>query len=290
MCGIVGIYSLDGAQPIDPKVLGAMNDSLTHRGPDSAGTYLESGRVGLAMRRLSIIDLSGGDQPIGNEDRSVQVVFNGEIYNFRELRQELEAKGHRFETNSDTEVIVHAYEEFGDDCANRLQGMFAFALWDSRNAHLLLARDRIGIKQLFFAVSAGQLLWGSEIKALLQHPAVGRALRPAAVNHYLTYLYVPEPLTMFEGIEELRAGHVLIADSGRIQVRPYWQLRYDIDHAMDADAAVEELRAHLENAVRDCLVSDVPLGAFLSGGIDSGAVVALMAKYSPGRVNNFSIG
>jgi asparagine synthase (glutamine-hydrolysing) len=242
------------------------------------------------MRRLSIIDLSGGDQPIGNEDGSIQVVYNGEIYNYRELRHELEAKGHRFETRSDTEVIVHAYEEFGDDCASRFQGMFAFALWDSRRARLLLARDRVGIKQLFFGVANGQLLFGSEIKALLSHPAVDRQLRPAAVNHYLTYLYVPEPLTMFAGIEELRAGNVLTAERGRIQVRPYWQLRYDVDPRMDADTATSGLRAHLEDAVRDCLVSDVPLGAFLSGGIDSGAVVALMAKHSPGRVNTFSIG
>ena len=290
MCGIVGIHSLDGAQPIDAAVLHEMNDSILHRGPDSFGAYIDPGRVGLAMRRLSIIDVSGGDQPIGNEDGSVQVVYNGEIYNFRALRDELEAKGHRFETRSDTEVIVHAYEEFGDDCVTRFQGMFTFALWDSGRARLLLARDRIGIKQLFFTVAAGQLLWGSEIKALLQHPAVGRRIRPAAVNHYLTYLYVPEPLTMFEGIEELRAGHVLVAERGRIDVRPYWQLRYDVDHGMSADEAVHGLREHLEDAVRDCLVSDVPIGAFLSGGIDSGAVVALMAKYSPGHVNTFSIG
>jgi asparagine synthase (glutamine-hydrolysing) len=290
MCGIVGICSLDGAQPIDTIALGAMNDSIVHRGPDSAGAHVDPGRVGIAMRRLSIIDVGGGDQPIGNEDGSVQVVYNGEIYNFRELRAELEGKGHRFETHSDTEVIVHAYEEFGDDCVTRFQGMFVFALWDSRRARLLLARDRAGIKQLFFTVAAGQLVFGSEIKALLCHPAVGRSFRPAALNHYLTYLYVPEPLTMFEGIEELRAGHVLVAERGRVQVRPYWQLRYDIDEGMDAHEAVRGLRAHLEDAVRDCLVSDVPLGAFLSGGIDSGAVVALMAKYSPGRVNTFSIG
>jgi asparagine synthase (glutamine-hydrolysing) len=290
MCGIVGIYSLDGAKPIDAAVLHAMNDSIFHRGPDSSGSYIERDRVGLAMRRLSIIDVGGGDQPIGNEDGSIQVVYNGEIYNFRALRDELEAKGHRFETRSDTEVIVHAYEEFGDDCVTRFQGMFTFALWDSGRARLLLARDRTGIKQLFFTRAAGQLLWGSEIKALLRHPAVERRIRPAAVNHYLTYLYVPEPLTMFEGIEELRAGHVLVAERGRIDVRPYWRLRYDVDHGMSADEAVHGLREHLEDAVRDCMVSDVPIGAFLSGGIDSGAVVALMAKYSPGHVNTFSIG
>ncbi|HEX2485071.1 MAG TPA: asparagine synthase (glutamine-hydrolyzing) [Myxococcota bacterium] len=290
MCGIVGIHSLGGAKPIDPDLLAAMNDSIVHRGPDSAGAYVDAGRVGLAMRRLSIIDVAGGDQPIGNEDGSVQVVYNGEIYNFREVRRALEAKGHRFETHSDTEVVVHAYEEYGDDCVVHFQGMFAFALWDARRGRLLLARDRVGIKQLFFSVVDGQLLFGSEIKALLRHPAVERRLRPAAVNHYLTFLYVPEPLTMFEGIEELKAGHVLTAERGRVDVRPYWQLRYDVDPAMSADAAVHGLREHLENAVRDCLVSDVPLGAFLSGGVDSGAVVALMAKYTPGQVNTFSIG
>jgi asparagine synthase (glutamine-hydrolysing) len=290
MCGIVGIHSLDGAKPIDPGVLGAMNDVIAHRGPDSAGVYVDPGRVGLAMRRLSIIDVAGGDQPIGNEDGSVQVVYNGEIYNFQEVRRELEARGHRFETHTDTEVVVHAYEEYGDDCVQRFQGMFAFALWDTRRGRLLLARDRAGIKQLFFTVAGGQLLFGSEIKALLQHPAVERRLRPAALNHYLTFLYVPEPLTMFEGVEELRAGHVLAAERGRVQVRPYWQLRYEVDRGMSAGAAARGLREHLENAVRDCLVSDVPLGAFLSGGIDSGAVVALMAKYTPGQVNTFSIG
>jgi len=290
MCGIVGIHSLDGAKPIDAAVLGAMNEALTHRGPDSAGMYVDPGRVGLAMRRLSIIDVAGGDQPIGSEDGSVQVVYNGEIYNFREVRDALEAKGHRFETHADTEVIVHAYEEYGDDCVERLQGMFAFALWDARRGRLLLGRDRVGQKQLFFTVAGGQLLFGSEIKALLRHPGVDRRLRPAAVNHYLTFLYVPEPLTMFEGIEELRAGHVLTAERGRVEVRPYWRLRYDVDRGMSAEAAVRGLRERLEEAVRDCLVSDVPLGAFLSGGIDSGAVVALMAKYTPGRVNTFSIG
>lgn len=290
MCGIVGIYSLDGAKPIDAKLLGAMNDVIVHRGPDSAGVYVDPGRVGLAMRRLSIIDVAGGDQPIGNEDGSVQVVYNGEIYNFRDVRAELEAKGHRFETNTDTEVVVHAYEEYGDDCVQRFQGMFTFALWDARRGRLLLARDRVGQKQLFFTQAGGQLLFGSEIKALLAHPAVERRLRPAALNHYLTFLYVPEPLTMFEGIEELRAGCVLTAERGRVEVRPYWQLRYDVDLGMSPDAAVRGLREHLENAVRDCLVSDVPIGAFLSGGIDSGAVVALMAKYTPGQVNTFSIG
>ena len=188
MCGIVGIHSLTDSRPIDPRLLAAMNDVITHRGPDSAGFYEDPGRVGLAMRRLAIIDVGGGDQPLTNEDESVWIVFNGEIYNFRELRADLTARGHRFRTNSDTEAIVHAYEEYGDDCVQHLRGMFAFAIWDTRRQRLLLARDRVGIKQLFFAVVEGQLLWGSEIKSLLQHPLLERRLRPAAVNHFLTFL------------------------------------------------------------------------------------------------------
>jgi len=290
MCGIVGIHSLAGDRPIDLAVLQAMNDSLTHRGPDSSGHFQEPDRVGLAMRRLSIIDVAGGDQPIANEDRSVWVVFNGEIYNFAELRTRLQTLGHRFETHGDTEVIVHAYEEYGDDCVTHLRGMFAFAIWDGRRQRLLLARDRVGIKQLFFTQVDGQLLWGSEIKALLQHPAVPRRLRPAAVNHFLTFLYVPEPLSMFDGIEELRAGHLLVAESGKITVRPYWRLRYEVDEGMSLETAATGLREHLEEAVRIRLISEVPLGGFLSGGIDSGSVVALMAKHSNAAVNTFSIG
>jgi asparagine synthase (glutamine-hydrolysing) len=290
VCGIVGIHSLDGERPIDLALLQAMNDSLTHRGPDSAGHFHEPGRVGLAMRRLSIIDVAGGAQPIANEDRSVWIVFNGEIYNFAELRERLEGLGHRFESHSDTEVIVHAYEEYGDDCVTHLRGMFAFAIWDSRRQRLLIARDRVGIKQLFFTQAGGQLLWGSEIKALLQHPAVPRRMRPAAVNHFLTFLYVPEPLSMFEGIEELRAGHLLVAEAGKITVRPYWRLRYEVDEGMNLETATAGLRERLEEAVRIRLISEVPLGGFLSGGIDSGAVVALMARHSNAAVNTFSIG
>jgi asparagine synthase (glutamine-hydrolysing) len=290
MCGIVGIHPLAEPRPIDSALLSAMNDTLVHRGPDSAGLHVEPGAVGLAMRRLSIIDVRGGDQPIANEDGSVWIVYNGETYNFRELRADLERRGHRFQTHTDTEAIVHAYEEWGDDCVTRLRGMFAFALWDARRRRLLLARDRVGEKPLFYTVAEGQLLWGSEIKALLRHPAVERRLRPAAVNHFLTYLYVPEPLTMFEGIEELPAGHRLVAEAGRVRVEPYWQLRYEVERAMSLEQAAEGLRAHLDEAVRMRLISDVPLGAFLSGGIDSGSVVALMARHSNAPVNTFSIG
>ena len=289
MCGIVGILALAG-DSIDRAVVERMNRSIFHRGPDSAGELLEPNRVALAMRRLAIIDVAGGAQPVGNEDGSIQVVFNGEIYNHARVRQELEGRGHTFRTNSDTEVIVHAYEEFGDDFPNHLDGMFGFALWDSNRERLLLARDRVGIKQLFYAERDGELIWGSELKALLQHPKIERRLRPTSVNHYLTFLYVPEPLTMFEGIDELEAGHMLIAERGRVTKHRYWRLDYPVDESMTEKQAEEGLRHHLDQAVRDRLISEVPLGAFLSGGIDSAAVVALMAQHSDEAVRTFSIG
>lgn len=290
MCGIVGIHTLSTGRPVPEDVLRRMNDTITHRGPDSDGVRIFEPGVGIAMRRLSIIDVAGGTQPIGNEDGSVWVVFNGEIYNFADLRVELEARGHRFATHSDTEAIVHAYEEWGDDCVQHLRGMFAFSIWDERRERLLIARDRVGVKQLFFTEVDGQLVWGSELKAVLAHPSVERRLRPAAVNHFLTFLYVPEPLTMFEGIEELRAGHVLVAEHGKVSVRRYWQLEYHEDPAMSFEAAAEGLRAKLDESVRLRLIADVPLGGFLSGGIDSGALVALMARHSNAAVNTFSIG
>jgi asparagine synthase (glutamine-hydrolysing) len=290
MCGIVGIHSLDGQRPIPMDVLAAMNRALTHRGPDSEGYHEDPGSVGLAMRRLSIIDVAGGDQPISNEDGTIWTVFNGEIYNFRELRSDLESRGHRFRTHSDTEAIVHAYEEYGDDCVKQLRGMFGFAVWDAPRRRLLLARDRVGIKQLYYTVADGQLLWGSEIKGVLQHPSVSRRLNPSAVNHFLTYLYVTEPLTAFEDIHELPAGHVLVSENGSLRLRQYWCLRYDVDEDMGPEEAAEGLRERLDDAVRQRLVSDVPLGAFLSGGIDSGAIVALMAQHSNAAVETFSIG
>jgi len=290
MCGIVGIHALDPGASVDRALLERMNASIFHRGPDSDGFYEVPGTVGLAMRRLAIIDVAGGVQPISNEDRTIWVVYNGEIYNFAELRKKLEQRGHRFRTHTDTEVIVHAYEEYGDDCVLHLRGMFTFALWDDRKQRLLLARDRVGIKQLFYTVQNGRLTWGSELKAILQDPSIERRIRPAAINHYLTFLYVPEPMTMFDGIEELRAGHVLVAEKGRVEVRQYWQLQYHEDDGMTEQDAAEGLREQLDEAVRLRLISDVPLGVFLSGGIDSGAVVALAAKHSNAAINTFSMG
>ncbi len=273
MCGIVGILALDHGS-IDPNIVQRMNQSIFHRGPDSDGVRITDNRVALAMRRLAIIDVSGGDQPISNEDESVHVIHNGEIYNHETIRKELEAKGHRFRTQCDTEVLVHAYEEYGDDFPNRLQGMFAFALWDERRERLLLVRDRVGIKQLFYTTRNGELIWGSELKGILQHPNVERRLRPESVNHYLTFLYVPEPLTMFQDIEELEAGHMLVVQNGRVEKKRYWQLRYDVDRSMSLAQASEGLRFNVDRAVRARLISETPLGAFLSGGIDSASIGA----------------
>jgi asparagine synthase (glutamine-hydrolysing) len=290
MCGIAGIYSIDEPRPIDGAALADMNRVITHRGPDSDGFYEEPGRVGLAMRRLSIIDLEGGRQPIANEDESVWIVFNGEVYNFQELTRELEGRGHRFKTRTDTEAIVHAYEEWGTACVERLRGMFCFAIWDRREQRLMLARDRVGIKQLYYTLRDGQLLFGSELKCLLQHPAVERQVEPAAVNHFLTYLYVPAPLTIFQNIHELPAAHVLVAERGDLRLEKYWELDYRVDRALEPEAAAAGLRAQLDDAVRMRLISDVPLGGFLSGGIDSGSIVALMAAHSTAAVETFSIG
>ncbi len=290
MCGIVGIHSLGAPRPVDRRLLEEMNRVITHRGPDSDGFYEDPGRVGLAMRRLSIIDLAGGDQPITNEDGSVWIVFNGEIYNFQSLRRELESHGHTFKTHSDTETIVHAYEEWGDAGVERLRGMFAFALWDAKRQRLLLARDRVGIKQLFYTVQDGQLFWGSELKAVLRCPHLERRVSAPAVNHYLTYLYVPAPLTIFEDIYELEAGHTLVAEGGEITTRKYWDLDYAVDESLTIEAAARGLRYQLDDAVKVRMIADVPLGGFLSGGIDSGSIVALMAKHASKPVETFSIG
>lgn len=292
MCGIVGMHAFeDGADPreIDRAALEAMNASIFHRGPDSDGFHLEPG-VGLAMRRLSIIDVAGSDQPISNETGDVWVVYNGEIYNYESLRKTLQARGHRFRTTGDTEVIVHAYEEYGDDFVRHLRGMFGFALWDRRRRRLLLVRDRVGIKQLFYTSRDGLLAWGSELKAVLRAPGVERRLRPDAINDYLTYLYVPEPNTMFEDVHELPAGHMLIAEQGELRLQRYWQLHYAPEADMSAEAAAEGLLEKLDEAVRLRMIADVPLGAFLSGGIDSGAVVALMSRHSAEPVKSFSVG
>ncbi|HEY0876390.1 MAG TPA: asparagine synthase (glutamine-hydrolyzing) [Vicinamibacterales bacterium] len=291
MCGIAGRFNFDRAHPVDAQILTAMTEAIAHRGPDAAGYFTAPG-IGLGHRRLSIIDLATGDQPLGNEDGTVQVIFNGEIYNFADVRQELIALGHRFTTNSDTEVIVHGYEQWGARCVDRFRGMFAFAVYDTRERRLLLARDRLGVKPLYYAELPGTgLVFGSEIKALLQDPDVPRDWRPEAIDAYLTLLYIPAPGTIYSAIRKLPPAHVLVAEHGRIRTERYWDLPFtgDGDPARE-EAYLEELDAHLRDAVRLRLVSDVPLGAFLSGGIDSSTVVSYMKETSASAPVTIAVG
>src|SRR6266849_1155856 len=291
MCGIAGIMSFDG-KPVSLEELHAMCAALAHRGPDDEGFYLgRDKRVGLGMRRLSIIDLQTGRQPVHNEDGRVWVVFNGEIYNFRDLRRKLEQRGHVFSTATDTEVIVHLYEEYGQHCVEKLRGMFAFALWDDRLKLLLLARDRLGIKPLYYAEVGGRLLFASELKAILQVPEVQRSLSWRAVSRLFTGLTTPPAESIIEGVRKLEPGHLLIASPGKnTQTEPYWKVRFEPDYSRSEEDYAEELRERLEESVALHLVSDVPLGAFLSGGIDSSSVVATMARLTSSPVKTFSIG
>src|SRR2546421_2616371 len=289
MCGIAGIMSFNG-RPVSPEEMGAMCTAMFHRGPDDEGFYIGPG-VGLGMRRLSIIDLQTGRQPVHNEDGTVWVVFNGEIYNFRDLRSKLEQRGHVFSTATDTEVIVHLYEDFGPHCVEHLRGMFAFALWDGRRRQLLLARDRLGIKPLYYAVVGGRLLFASELKALLQVPELERELNWSAVNHIFTFLTTPPSESIIEGIRKLEPGHILIASPGKdLVTERYWEVRFEPDYSRPEEEFVEDLRELLQESVSLHLVSDVPLGAFLSGGIDSSSVVATLARMTSRPVKTFSIG
>jgi asparagine synthase (glutamine-hydrolysing) len=289
MCGIAGIY--DSARPIGTDrtaVLERMTQSLIHRGPDDDG-YFVDGPVGLGHRRLSIIDLVTGQNPVRNEDGSVWVVFNGEIYNYPDLTHELEAKGHVFSTRSDTETIVHAWEEWGVSCLERFRGMFAFALWDQRQQRLFLARDRLGKKPLYYAIVDGTLIFGSEIKALLAYPGVDRTLDLEAVSDYVSLLYIPAPKTVFRQVRKLPPGHYLLAGRDGIKVQRYWEVSFAPRALDDADPA-QRLGEILRESVAMRLRSDVPLGAFLSGGLDSSAVVGLMAGALPSPVITSSIG
>ena len=289
MCGIYGILALDGTRRHDAAVLGRMGDAIVHRGPDDAGA-LADGELLLGMRRLSIIDVAGGHQPIASEDGQVVVVCNGEIYNFRELRRELEAAGHRFATHSDSEVAVHAYEEWGDAFLGRLDGMFGLALWDRRRRRLVVARDAIGIKPLYYRLDGRELMFASEAKALLAVPGVPARLDAAALAQYLSVGYVCAPAALFEGMRKLEPGTALIAEDGRVRRHRHYRLPDAIDTARSERQWVEAVRAELERAVRDQMVSDVPIGAFLSGGIDSSAVVAFMSRHSSQPVRTYSIG
>ncbi|HET7037832.1 MAG TPA: asparagine synthase (glutamine-hydrolyzing) [Thermomicrobiaceae bacterium] len=289
MCGICGIYDYRDGQPAEPFTLRRMADAMRHRGPDDDGAFVDGG-LGLGFRRLSIIDLAGGHQPMFNEDDSVVLVFNGEIYNYRELRDELLARGHAFQSNSDTEVIVHLYEEVGEACVERLRGMFGFALWDSRRRRLLLARDRLGIKPLYYTDFGGRLLFGSEIKAILEHPAVERRLDMDALGNFLALKYVPAPQTMFQGIRALEPGQFLVCDEDGVRLKRYWDLSFQPQHPARREAEyAEELGALLRETVRMHLMSDVPFGAFLSGGLDSSTVVALMSEVLEQPVKTFAV-
>ena len=293
MCGIAGICDLVGRRPVDRAVLEEMNASQFHRGPDEGGVHLEPG-VGLAHRRLSIIDLAGGRQPLFNEDGSVAVTYNGEIYNFRELATELTRAGHRFRTHCDTEVIVHAWEEWGEDCVQHFRGMFAFAIWDRNRATLFLARDRLGIKPLYYSLlDNGHLVFGSELKALMAHPGLARILDPYAVEEYFAYGYVPEPRSIFAGVHKLPPGHTLTLRRGQGRLpapREYWDIPFAPTPVADEAEAARELVERLREAVDIRMMAEVPLGAFLSGGVDSSAVVAMMAELSDAPVRTSSIG
>lgn len=285
ICGYVGEHSR-----LTETVLERMNNTLIRRGPDESGLYSEPG-IGMAMRRLSIIDLEGGRQPISNEDDSIWVVFNGEIYNFRVLREELIKRGHAFKTHADTEVLVHLYEEYGDELVHHLRGMFSFCIWDKRRNRALIARDHLGIKPLFYSKVDGSLIFGSEIKALLASGIVARDLDYQAIDAYLTYTFIPAPLTIYKSVRKLEPGHILVCENGQIKDTCYWDVDYShVDHTkQDADWQ-SVFDTAIKEAVESHLVSDVPLGAFLSGGVDSSLVVALMSQNQQEPVQTFTMG
>ena len=295
MCGITGILEASG--PVDREALRRMANALQHRGPDDESYYFSEAHdgyisAGFGFRRLSIIDLSGGRQPMSNEDGTLWLVCNGEIYNYQALRQTLEGKGHHFRTNSDVEVLLHLYEETGPECVNKANGMFAVAIWDTQRQTLFLARDRLGKKPLYYRETPTQFLFGSEVKALLQHPACPRELDPRSLSKYLAYEYVPSPHCIFKGIHKLPAGYTLTWQPGQTRLRQYWDLKFSAGPDRRGESEVtEELRERLKEAVRLRLISDVPLGVFLSGGIDSSTVVALMAELRPAaQIKTFAIG
>lgn len=294
MCGICGFVTDQGGETDLTATLGTMTRSLAHRGPDGQGLYFDAfangGGAGLGHRRLAIIDLVTGDQPLFNESRTLAVIFNGEIYNYQTLRAELRRRGHVFTTRSDTEVIVHLYEDLGPACVTRLSGMFALAIWDATSRELFLARDRFGKKPLYYATPGGSLVFGSEPKAVLNWPSMPWTMDPTAVAHYLTLQHVPEPATGFAGLWSLPPAHSLLWRNGRMRLTRYWQLEYLPKLAGSADMLAEELRHRLTEAVRSRLVADVPLGAHLSGGVDSGSVTAIMAGLVSRPVRTFSIG
>jgi len=289
MCGIVGIARNAGSAPVSPELVRRMASVIVHRGPDDEGFH-PTERAVIGMRRLSIIDLAGGHQPIANEDETLWLVCNGELYNFREVRADLKARGHRFRTGSDVEILLHLYEEHGDRFLEHVSGMFAAALWDERRKRLIVARDRLGMKPLYYVESRGSLAFASELKSLLEIPGIDRELDQEALREYLTLGYAVAPRTLFRSIRKLPPATALIWDESGSKLQTYWSVPDSVRTDLDADAWVEIIRSELDRAVREHMVSDVPIGAFLSGGLDSSAIVALMSRYSDRPVNTYSIG
>jgi asparagine synthase (glutamine-hydrolysing) len=289
MCGIAGIFGLNGT-PVAYQEIKDMCNVLEHRGPNDEGFYI-NGNVGFGMRRLSIVDLENGHQPVNNEDGTVHVVMNGEIYNFRELRAELESKGHFFYTECDTEVIVHLYEEYGADCVQKLRGMFAFALWDEPRKRMLVVRDRLGKKPLYYGTFAGRLAFASELKSLLQLPEVDRELNWASVGHLFSFLSTPAGESIIQGVHKLPPGHMMLLEAGKVpNITRYWDVEFKADYSQTEEQCAERLQELLMESVRIRMACDVPYGAFLSGGLDSSAVVAMMARQSSSPIKTFSIG
>src|SRR5262245_25699231 len=300
MCGITGAIWIDPDKGIDADLLQRMTHCLRHRGPDGEGAYFSEFKyrppyesmpgVALGHRRLSIIDLATGGQPMSNEDGTVWVTFNGQIYNFQDLRHRLEGSGHKFRTDSDTETIIHLYEDEGPDCFSHLNGMFAIGIWDANRRRLVLGRDRLGKKPLFYRHERGRLLFASELKSLLQVPGLPRDIDPAAIDEYLTYQYIPHPNTIFKGFHKLPPGHLAIYEDDKLDVQPYWRPDFTQERRITRRTAIDELRELLTSAVKLRMRSDVPLGAFLSGGVDSSIIVALMQQQSATPVKTFTIG
>ena len=290
MCGICGKLNFDRTATVDPGLLGMMLATIRHRGPDDEGRYL-SGQVALGFRRLSIIDLSSGHQPLSNEDGSIWVVFNGEIYNYRELRKRLVDKGHVFKTQTDTEVLVHLYEEHGENLVQELRGMFAFALWDDRNKRLLLARDRVGIKPLYYCLTDNFLLFSSEIKALLADPEVRRDIDPDVIDRFLSFYYVPGGDTLLKSVSKLLPGHSMTLQDGKAKIRQYWDLHFpDPPDRRDFKRAEEELMSLLDETVRLHMISDVPVGFLISGGVDSSALLSLAVGKTDQPISSYTVG
>src|ERR1700733_8923842 len=290
MCGICGKLMLGRGETVSPALVKAMADTIEHRGPDDYGYYV-SGPIGLGFRRLAIIDLNSGHQPLSNEDGTIWIVFNGEIYNYQELRKFLLSKGHVFKTQTDTEVIVHLYEELGPQCLEKLRGMFAFAIWDENKKTLLLARDRVGIKPLYYSLTDEAIVFGSEIKAILADPSINRELAPEIIDRFLTFLYVPGEETLLKGVRKLAPGHYLLVRNGKAELRQYWDLQFSKpSNPLSLNEAENELSNLLAEAVELHMIADVPVGVLLSGGVDSTAVLSFAAERTDKEISSYTVG